>query len=277
MKKIGVIGAGVMGCEVSLSLVLNGFMPILKDIDDNRIENAKRSILKSYRRLKLIKKIPQIDVLSEITFTKEYNALKDVDVIIENVTESFETKRMVYENLREICKENTLYMVNTSCIPIQEIASLMRKPESVIGAHFMNPVTLNPTVEVIISKYNTEEIIQRAKEYLKSFNKEFIIVNDSPGFVSNRLSHLFMNEAANLVMEEVGTPHAIDQIFKKGYKHTMGPLETIDLIGVDTVVDSLAVLYKYYKNIKYECSPLLLEMRNKGLLGKKSGEGFYKY
>lgn len=277
MKTIGIIGAGVMGCEIALDLALKGFTPILKDLNDEMIEKAKNEILKRYRQLKFMKVIPKIDVLSVITFTEKYEDLKYVDLIIENATESIEIKKDIYLNLREICGEDTFYMVNTSCIPIYEIGILMEKPKNVIGAHFMNPVTLNPTVELIVSKYNTEEDINKAKDYLKSFKKKSIIVKDSPGFVSNRLSHLFMNEAANIVMDKIATPEAVDQIFKSGYKHAMGPLETIDLIGVDTVIDSLSVLYKYYKNVKFECSPLLIEMREKNLLGRKSGEGFYKY
>ena len=200
-----------------------------------------------------------------------------MDLVIENIIEDQKVKIELYKELDKICGTNTIYFVNTSCIPITKIASCVSKPENVIGVHFMNPVPLKEMVEVIKGYYTSETIIEKTKEFLKSIGKISVVVNDYPGFVANRLSHLFMNEAAFLVQDQVATPAEIDMIFKKGYGHKSGPLETADLIGLDTVVNSLAILYESYQDSKFRCCPLLKKMVDAGLLGRKSGKGFYNY
>jgi 3-hydroxybutyryl-CoA dehydrogenase len=168
-------------------------------------------------------------------------------------------------------------MVNTSCISITKIGAITKRPDRVVGTHFMNPVPMMKAVEVIKGFYTSEKTIQRTKDLLTSLNKEGIVVNDFPGFVSNRISHLMMNEAAFIVQDQVADIKTVDEIFKKCYSHKMGPLETADLIGIDTVVESLQVLYDSYQDPKFRCCPLLKKMVDAGLLGRKSGRGFYEY
>jgi 3-hydroxybutyryl-CoA dehydrogenase len=281
MKKVGVIGAGIMGSDVALNLSCYGYNVILVDVSLDILDKAKEKIIKDFRMVKMmkpdLKSLTNDEILKKINFTSNYEALIDADIIIENVSEDWEIKERVYKELINICKKDALYFVNTSCISITKVASLHPQPEKVIGMHFMNPVPLKELVEVVKGYHTSEDTINNSKEFLKSIKKIPVVVNDFPGFVANRLSHLFMNEAAFLIQDNVASPKEVDIIFKKGYGHTMGPLETADLIGLDTVVNSLEILYNNYQDSKFRCCPLLRKMVDAGLLGKKSGEGFYNY
>jgi 3-hydroxybutyryl-CoA dehydrogenase len=221
--------------------------------------------------------VPVDGVMENISFTTEYQGLSEAEVIIENVPEILEIKRDVYKRVNEICSEKCIFLVNTSCISITKVASFVKSPERVIGVHFMNPVPLKTTVEAIKGYHTSEMTIDATKAFLLSMGKEAILVNDYPGFVSNRLSHLLMNEAAYVVQDQVAEPKDVDDIFKKCFGHKMGPLETADLIGLDTVVNSLEVLYQSYQDPKFKCCPLLRKMVDAGLYGKKTGQGFYSY
>jgi len=281
MGKIGVVGAGVMGRGVAQSLAQSGFDTTLVDISDDILESAKEEIYNNVRMQVLFKKVETAiipkEVLSRINFTKEISELKDAAIIIENVTEDLVVKEGVYKLLNEICPSDSIFLVNTSCISITKIASLVNNPKRVIGTHFMNPVHLKPAVEVIRGFHTSEEIVKKTEEFLVKMGKESIVVNDYPGFVSNRISHLMMNEAVFIVHDGVASAHEVDEIFKKCYSHKMGPLETADLIGLDTVLNSLDVLYQSYQDPKFRACPLLRKMVDAGLLGKKSGAGFYEY
>ncbi|NOU17161.1 MAG: 3-hydroxyacyl-CoA dehydrogenase family protein [Bacteroidales bacterium] len=281
MKKVAVIGAGVMGCDVAIDLAFYGYEVILKDISPKALDNAKGIIEKNFRFFKMMKSdyksVEVSNILEKITFTSTYSEFKSVDYIVENINENLESKLALYAELDKVCSENVLYFVNTSCISITNIASAVRNCKNVIGMHFMNPVPLKELVEVVRGFHTSEDTIGVAKEFVKSLKKQSVVVNDYPGFVANRLSHLFMNEAAFLIQENVAKPNEVDLIFKKGYGHKLGPLETADLIGLDTVVNSLDILYQSYQDPKFRCCPLLKKMVNAGLLGRKSGKGFYEY
>ncbi len=172
----------------------------------------------------------------------------------------------------EIC-----FGANTSCISITQIASATRRPANVVGIHLMNPVHLKPTVEVIRGFHTSDRTVDTLLQLFSRLNKEAIIVQDLPGFVSNRISHLFMNEAAFVLQDNVATAEKIDLIFKKCFGHKMGPLETADLIGLDTVMRSLDVLYESFQDPKYRCCPLLRKLVHAGHLGRKTGKGFHVY
>ena len=279
--KVAVVGAGTMGRDIALNLAAFGIQTILKDTDQVILDEAQTAMRQNLRMYKMTN--PAYQSLSKDTlpslvhYTTEYNAFDDVDWVIENIPESWSLKEAVYQELAEVCDENTVYGVNTSCISITKVAALMPKPQNVIGMHFMNPVPMKPAVETVRGFHTSEDTISRCKTLLKTMGKKMILVNDFPGFVANRLSHLFMNEAAFLVQDQVAEPAAIDAIFKEGYGHAMGPLETADLIGLDTVVSSLKVLYDSYQDPKFRCCPLLQKMVDAGLLGRKSGHGFYAY
>lgn len=281
MKLIGIIGAGVMGVGVAQNFAQKGFEVIIVDVSKEILDKAKESIYNNIRFQSLFSKDKikeDIDtVISRIKFTTEYNLLADVDFVIENATENWDIKKEVFGQIDKICKKQCIFMVNTSCISITKIASLTERPDKLIGTHFMNPVPLKSAIEVIKGYHTSEETIELTKGLLEELNKVCIIVNDLPGFVSNRISHLFMNEAAFVVQDQVGDAQAVDDIFKKCYEHKMGPLETADLIGLDTVVNSLDVLYENFQDSKFRCCPLLRKMVDAGLLGRKSGQGFYTY
>jgi 3-hydroxybutyryl-CoA dehydrogenase len=281
IKKVAVIGAGVMGCGIGLDLAGNNFKVVLKDISDEALIQAKQRIANEFRMVKMMKKefkVADLDeIYANITFTTDYDEIGKVDLIIENITEDWELKKNVYLELKNVYDEATLLAANTSCISITKIASLVKKAEKVIGLHFMNPVPLKPMVETVKGYHTSQETVDTILGFLRQAGKKPVVVADLPGFVANRLSHLFMNEAAFLVQDGVAAPADIDEIFKQGYGHKMGPLETADLIGLDTVVNSLDILYSEYQDTKFRCCPLLKKMVHAGLNGRKSGKGFYEY
>lgn len=281
MKTVGVIGAGVMGRGVTHGLLLSGVKVKLIDISEEILKEALEEIKRNLRFQCLFNKDVKVDNIDELVAGVEIgtstDVLSDVDIIIENGPEDWMIKKEIYLELDRIITEDALVLINTSCISITKIASLMKNKERVIGVHFMNPVYAKNTLEVIKGEHTSIETIDGTVDFLKSIGKESIVVNDLPGFVSNRISHLFMNEAAFVVQDSVASPKQVDEIFKKCFEHKMGPLETADLIGLDTVVNSLDVLYESYNDPKFRVCPLLRKMVHAGYLGRKSGKGFYEY
>lgn len=281
MKSVGVIGAGVMGMGVAQSLAQSGYDVVLIDISEDILEGAMEKIRNDMRLYAMFNRNKeQLDIeaaLSRIVCSTDYQQLGEVDFVIENVTEKWDIKKEVYKKIDMICPEHTVFLVNTSCISITKVGALTNRKEKVIGTHFMNPVPMKNTIETIRGYHTSGETIEATKELLGGMGKECIIVNDYPGFVSNRISHLFMNEAAFVVQDQVASPEEVDDIFKLCFGHKMGPLETADLIGLDTVADSLDILYESYQDPKFRCCPLLRKMVDAGLLGRKAGQGFYNY
>lgn len=280
-KCIGVIGAGVMGTDIALDLACHDYRVLLKDLNGEMLEKARARIGQQYKYVKMMKKdsTPDSigDVLSKISFVTGYDSFQDVSIVVENVTESFEVKERVYAELKDVCGDDVIYGVDTSCISITKIAAQMPNPQNVIGMHFMNPVPLKAFVEVVRGYHTSDETVAATKQFLKSLEKTCVVVNDYPGFVTNRVMMLTINECVWLVQDGVASAADIDTIFKMGFAHKMGPLATGDLIGLDTILNSLLVLYESYKDSKFRPCPLLHKMVDAGLLGRKSGEGFYKY
>jgi 3-hydroxybutyryl-CoA dehydrogenase len=196
---------------------------------------------------------------------------------VENVTEDWNVKRALYAALEPVLPGDVCIGVNTSCISITRIAGATARAASVVGVHFMNPVHLKPTVEVIRGLHTSQRAFDTLRALLAQLKKDAIVVDDLPGFVSNRISHLFMNEAAFVLQDGIAAAADIDQIFKKCFGHKMGPLETADLIGLDTVMRSLDVLYESYRDPKFRCCPLLRKLVHAGHLGRKTGKGFHDY
>jgi len=280
-KKVAVIGAGVMGIGVTVDLVFHDMEVVLVDNSKDSLEHARAEIQKNIRFAPLLykdaPKLPLEEVMDRITFTLDMKDIKDCEFVVENVTEDWEIKKAVYKELDQICKPEVCFGVDTSCLSITKVAGVTNRPDRVIGIHFMNPSYLKPVVEVMRGFHTSEECIDLSKQLLGQMNKEAIIVNDFPGFVSNRSSHIFMNEAIWTLQDGVATPEQIDNIFKKCFGHKMGPLETADLIGLDTVMHSLDVLYESYQDSKFRCCPLLRKLVDAGHLGRKSGKGIYEY
>lgn len=282
IKKVGVLGAGVIGIGVAQSLAQNGFSVILIDLDEKILQHAMKSISEKSRLHGLFTKerneVPTPEtILQRIQTSTNYNALSDVEVVIENVTEKWSIKESVYSRLDSICSPECIFASNTSAIPITQIAALTHRPAQVVGIHFMNPVPLKSVVEVIRGFHTSEETIQAIKELLAGMKKDGIVVNDGPGFVSNRVMMLMINEAIFLLQDQVAPPEDIDKIFKQCFGHKMGPLETADLIGLDTILYTLEVLVEQFNDSKYRPCPLLRKKVNAGQLGEKTGQGFYSH
>ncbi len=278
---IGVVGAGNIGTGVLTDLVLHGINAVVVDVSDAALARAKADVLKNIRFApmfsKMLPRVTSEDALQRMTFTRELEDLAACEMIIENVPEKWEIKRPIYEKLDAIMPHDVCFGANTSCLSITKIAAVTHRPAQVIGLHVMNPVHLKPTVEVIRGFHTSDDTVARLQALFDQLHKQAILVEDSPGFVSNRISHVFMNEAAFVLQDQVSTAEKIDQIFKQCFGHKMGPLETADLIGLDTVANSLDVLFESFHDPKYRCCPLLRKLVEAGHLGRKTGRGFHTY
>lgn len=280
LETICVIGAGVMGVGLAHALAQSGLRTLLIDISDSILESALGQIRNNIRFQALFHKNPASvpeEILGRIKLSADYDVLRDADFVVENVTEKLEIKTDVYRRLDQICPPQCIFAANTSAIPITRIGAMTRRPTRVLGMHFMNPVPLKTAVEVIRGYHTSDETIATATRLLNRMGKRPIVVADSPGFVSNRVLMLTINEAIFLVQEKVASPEVVDDIFKNCFEHKMGPLETADLIGLDTILFSIEVLYDEFKDSKFRPCPLLRQMVDAGLHGRKSGRGFYNY
>ncbi|HEU5077331.1 MAG TPA: 3-hydroxyacyl-CoA dehydrogenase NAD-binding domain-containing protein [Polyangiaceae bacterium] len=280
LSNIGVVGAGVMGVGLAQALAQSGLQVVLLDLSDDQLAAARTKIKDGVRLQMMLgggAKVSPDAVLANIECSTDYDALARVDFVIENVTERWSTKEPVYRALAAACKPEAVFAVNTSAISITKIASISGRADRVVGMHFMNPVPMKPTVEVIRGFHTSEETLRIAHALLGKINKQGIVVNDSPGFVSNRVLMLTINEAVFLVQEGVASAPDVDRIFKECFGHKMGPLETADLIGLDTILLSLEALYDGFLDPKFRPCPLLSKLVAAGQHGRKTGAGFHKY
>jgi 3-hydroxybutyryl-CoA dehydrogenase len=279
MTVVGVVGAGIMGAGVAQNLGMAGHSVVLVDISADAVSAAIERVELNCRMSRMLggPSVDHEEVLARITTSTDLAALADVEVVIENITEDEELKRSLYPRLDEVCRPECVFVANTSAIPITRIGSWTNRPEQVAGVHFMNPVPMKPAVEFIPGHHTSPESLQVVRDLLESMGKKPIDVKDACGFISNRLSHVFMNEAAYLVYEGVADADTVDEVFRSCFGHPMGPLQTADLIGVDTILQSIEVLYEHFADSKYRPCPLLKQMVDAGRLGQKSGEGFYRH
>jgi len=280
INKIGVVGAGTMGNGIAHVSALSEYETILMDIKDEFVENGFSTIQKNLNRQvekDIIAQSTMDSAVERIKLTTEYMQLSDCDLIIEAATENQEIKLNIFKDLDNICKAETILASNTSSISINTIASATKRPENVIGMHFMNPVPVMKLVEIVKGSKTNESITKCIAQLSEQMGKIPVECNDSPGFVSNRILMPMINEAIFCLDEGVGTPEAIDTIMKLGMAHPMGPLTLADLIGLDVCLDIINVLYSDFKADKYRPCPLLVRMVENGDLGRKTGKGFYNY
>ncbi|MBN2774144.1 MAG: 3-hydroxybutyryl-CoA dehydrogenase [Prolixibacteraceae bacterium] len=281
IEKTGVVGAGIMGTGLALTLLLYGKTVFLIDSDKSKLEIFENDLIKNIR-FQILFNAEWKDIVPDklkhnlITSTNP-EILNSADYIIENVTEDWEIKKELWEKLDSICKKETIFASNTSAIPITKQASVTKRPDKVIGIHFMNPVPLKPVVEVIKSELTSDETIKNTLSFLEEIGKRGILINDAPGFVSNRVLMLTINEAFYLLQEGTASISEIDEIFKTCFGHKMGPFETADLIGLDTILLTLKVLKDNLKDSKFTPCPLLRTVVDKGFFGAKNKKTIYQY
>lgn len=280
IQTIGVIGGGTMGNGIAHVAARAGFNVILHDINQPLLDRALSTISRNMDRE--VAKNKLIAAEKEAAFRRivpsiRHTALADADFVIEAVVEQLEVKTKVFQALDEITRPGVILASNTSSISITKIGSKTKRPDKVIGMHFMNPVPVMTLVEVVRGLATSGETYAVTKQLSESLGKTPVEVNDYPGFVSNRVLMPMINEAIFCVMEGVGTEEAIDSVMKLGMNHPIGPLALADLIGLDVCLDIMEVLHTGLGDSKYRPCPLLRKMVDAGHLGRKSGHGFYKY
>ena len=277
---VGVVGAGTMGSGIAHVFARYGFRVLLCDVDRNALVSALLRIRSNLSREAANGKLTEAEIaptLSRISDTVDRETLSAADFVIEAASERFELKAEIFASLDRILPEHTILATNTSSISITRLAAQTSRPAQVIGMHFFNPVPVMPLVEIVRGLATSDAAFEIVNDLALKLGKTPIAVNDAPGFVSNRVLMPMINEAAFAVMEGVATPEAVDQVFKLGMAHPMGPLTLADFIGLDICVDILRVLQEGFGDPKYRPCPLLVRMVDAGWLGRKSGRGFYSY
>lgn len=280
IEKVGVIGAGTMGNGIAQVFARTGHQVILCDVEQKFLDRAMAIVAKNLDRDVAKNKITEkqkSETLDRITPVIDRSRLAGCDFIVEAASEKVEIKAELFSELDKICKPGVILASNTSSISITKLAAVTAHPEKVVGMHFFNPVPVMKLVEVVRGLATSEETFQIVRELAVKLEKTPVEVNDAPGFVSNRVLMPLLNEAMYAVMEGVATPEAVDEVFKLGMAHPMGPLTLADFIGLDVCLDIMRVLQSGLGDPKYRPCPLLIKMVDAGRLGKKSGQGFYKY
>jgi 3-hydroxybutyryl-CoA dehydrogenase len=280
IKMVGVLGAGTMGNGIAHVLARSGFKVWLYDVEQTFLNRGIETIRKNLGREVAKGRLCEEDIeeaLGNITGARDLNALAACDFVVEAATERFEIKRQIFGQLDELLPPHVILASNTSSISITKLAAQTKRPEQVIGMHFFNPVPVMKLVEVIRGLQTSQTTYDTVKELAERLGKTPVEVNDAAGFVSNRVLMPLLNEAMYAVMEGVATAAAVDEVFRLGMAHPMGPLTLADFIGLDVCLDIMRVLQEGLGDPKYRPCPLLIRMVDAGWLGRKSGRGFYTY
>lgn len=280
ITKVGVIGAGTMGNGIAQVFAASGHQVVMCDVDENAVQRGFATIEKNLGRMLEKQKITaesKAAILGRIQAGTMLETAADCDIVVEAATEHTELKLELFRDMDRVCKPGAILASNTSSISLTRIAAVTARPQSVIGMHFMNPVPVMQLVEIIRALQTSDATYEVVKALAVKLGKTPVSVKNSPGFVSNRVLLPMINEAIYTLYEGLATPEDIDTVMKLGMHHPMGPLALADLIGLDTCLSILKVLYDGFHDSKYRPCPLLQEMVDAGYLGRKSGRGFYTY
>jgi 3-hydroxybutyryl-CoA dehydrogenase len=280
IQRVGVVGAGTMGNGIAHVFARSGYSVVLCDLEQRFVDRALATIGKNLDREVAKNKITAADkdsALLRIQPVTDRGKLAECDFVVEAATEKFEIKTEIFRDLDRLTRPEIVLASNTSSISITRLGAQTKRPDKVIGMHFFNPVPVMKLVEVIRGLATSAETFSATRELCLELEKVPVEVNDAPGFVSNRVLMPLLNEAMFAVMEGVATPEAVDEVFKLGMAHPMGPLTLADFIGLDVCLDIMRVLHDGLGDPKYRPCPLLVKMVDAGWLGQKSGRGFYKY
>jgi len=279
-QHIGVVGAGTMGNGIAQVCAMAGLRITMVDVSEDALRRGLATITGSLERLVRKDRMSEPEraaALSRVSTTTSYDALRDADLVIEAATENLELKLRILRQLESIVGEQALVATNTSSISITQLAAALKRPERFVGLHFFNPVPMMALLEIIRGLQTSDETHAAAVAFAKSVNKTPVTVRNSPGFVVNRVLIPMINEAVFVLQEGLATPDDIDAAMKLGCNHPIGPLALADMIGLDTLLAVMRVLYDGFDDTKYRPAPLLKEMVEAGRLGRKSGRGFYDY
>jgi 3-hydroxybutyryl-CoA dehydrogenase len=280
IERVGIIGAGTMGNGIAHVFARSGYPVVLCDVEERFLQRGLATITKNLDREVAKNKITAEEkdsALKRIIPVTDRNQLSNCDFIVEAATEKFEIKSEIFRDLDRVTRPDVILASNTSSISITKLAALTKRPEKVIGMHFFNPVPVMKLVEIIRGLATSQETFETVRDLALKLEKTPVEVNDAPGFVSNRVLMPLINEAVYAVMEGVAAPEAVDEVFKLGMNHPMGPLTLADFIGLDVCLDIMRVMHDGLGDPKYRPCPLLIKMVDAGWLGRKSGQGFYKY
>ncbi len=280
IRLVGVIGAGTMGNGIAHVFARCGYDVMLCEVEQRFLDRGLATLRKDLEREAAKGKITAEAMqaaLQRVTGVLDRNRLRECDFVIEAATEKFETKKEIFADLDRITRKDVILASNTSSISATKLGQATGRPDKVIGMHFFNPVPVMKLVEVIRGLATSQETFEAIRDLAVRLEKTPVEVNDAPGFVSNRVLMPLLNEAMYAVMEGVATAEAVDEVFKLGMAHPMGPLTLADFIGLDVCLDIMRVLQEGFGDPKYRPCPLLVRMVDAGWLGKKSGRGFYKY
>jgi 3-hydroxybutyryl-CoA dehydrogenase len=280
MKKVGVLGCGLMGSGIAQAAATAGFTTVARDVGAPLLEKGRGGILKSMGRLVEKGKLEasaREAASARLSFTTELDALRDCDIIIEAVTEDLELKNRLWQQLDQLCPRQTIFASNTSSLTIAAMAASTSRPDRFVGLHFFNPVPLMPLVEVVRTVTTSQETFDRAYAFARDLGKEPVSATDSPGFIVNLLLVPYLLDAARALERGVASTADLDRAMQLGCGHPMGPLTLLDYIGLDTVVRISEIMFDAYREPRYAAPPLLQRMVVAGFHGRKNGKGFYDY